>query len=393
MTNNRIDLSLEDRLLGYGANPKIDKKIEEIWDSDLNWAYILNESIKQGIPSLFYNNLLPFKSKIPENSWNKFKEIYYAIANRNTLIYQELRIILSSFNKENLKVIPLKGVFLAQKIYHNIALRPMADIDLLVKKEELNKIDELLNSLGYRSPVHKALLSQAIKKSYVNSIDYLKNDYSLHIHWHIVNITLPTYMYSQHIEMDRFWKEAKPVTIDGVETLQLTPTHLIIYLAEHALKHSFDKLILLCDINEVIKTYGDQIDWGDLIEEAMRLGMEKQLFYSLYFANYFLGAQIPDQVLSRLKPEKVGFLEKRFFNAVTQNNRNIKISYFVYLNMNKGVTNKLRFIFRTLFPPPSVLALTLNLNKPRVTLGDYLYFLKEQSTHLKNFLMFLISRR
>ena len=394
-----MNLSLEDKLLRYYAqidiNDKAKNRLDEILHNDLNWSYILQESINEGIAYLFYHNLLQFKNGIRQDIWNKFKEIYYTNIYQNTKIYQEMNIVLSSFNKENVKVIPLKGIFLAEKIYNNIGLRAMGDIDLLIKKEDLSRIDKLLEDIGYRSPIHKELRSHAIEKSYMNSIDYFKTGEKspiLHIHWHIVNVSLPTYMYTKNIKMDKFWEYAKPVKIADTETLQLAPHHLIIHLAEHALKHSFDRLTLLSDINAATKRYREQIKWEKLIKETMEFGMERQLFYGLYFTKYFLEADIPDYVLSRLKPKKIGLLERRFFNAVSNNRRNTKLCYFVYLNMVKGVINKLRFIFRTLFPPPCTLALFFNLNKPRVTVKDYLLFLGKRLSYLRNCLSLLRPR-
>lgn len=391
MIKNKLYRSVEDKLLRYcaqnNATNRIKESLKNILYDDLNWLYILQESIKEGIACLLYNQLSNLEYvDIPEDIWRNLKEIYYLNTYRNIKIFNELENILSSFNNNGLKVIPLKGVYLLEKIYNNIALKGLTDIDLLVKKEDLPKIDKVLEVLGYRTPVHKELLSIVIKKSYLNSMDYFKTDEelpSLHIHWHIVNVTLPTYLYSKNIEMDKFWEGAKPVKIGNVETLQLALHHLIIYLAEHAVKHSFDRLIVLTDLNETIKRYREEINWENLIKETKELAMERQLFYGLYFINHFLDADIPQNILSELKPRKMGLLEKRFFQSILDNNRGAKLSYFVYLGMIKGRINKMRFLFRTLFPPPSVLALTCNIDKPNVTVKDYLLFMKEQFSHFK----------
>ena len=336
---------------------------------------------------LIYNNLLPLKDKVPRDTWRGLEEVYYANARRNIKIYQEAGAILSSFNKEGVKTIPLKGLFLAEKIYNNIALRGMADIDLLIKREDLQGVNKILGGLGYGTPVDRRLLSLAVERSYLNSVDYFGADDkmpSLHIHWHIVNVTLPTYLYTRRIKMERFWECAKPANVADAETLQLAPHHLIIYLAEHAVKHSFDRLIVLTDLNESIKKYREDINWEDLIEEAKGLGMERQLYYGLYSINHFLDADISQDVISQLRPKKMGLLEERFFRSISNNARDTKLSYFVYLSIVKGGLNKTRFIFRTLFPPPSALALTFNIDRPRVTAKDYLLFLREQLSHLKD---------
>jgi len=391
-------LSSEERLLKDGLQAELSdssrNSLREILSNNLNWPYILEESITEGVSCLLYNNLLEFKHLIPQDIWEKFQGIYYKNTHRNIKASQDINIVLSSFNKENLKAIPLKGMFLAEKIYNNIALRAMADIDILVKKEDLPRIDKTLENLGYKTRVHKGLLYNAIEKSYMNSVDYFKTDKTspaLHIHWHIVNVTLPTYMYTKNIKMERFWECARPTRLADAETLELAPHHLILHLAEHALKHSFDRLILLSDIDAVIKKYGGQINWDRLIQETIEFGMERQVYYSLYFSRYFLDSEVPGYVLANLRPKRISFLEQRFFYAVRNNQRNSKLSYFVYLGIIKGIINKLRFILRTLFPPPCVLALSFNLNKSRVGVNDYFLFFKKQLLNLKSCLK--LSRR
>ena len=392
----KINFSLEEQFLRYCAqshiNDRISLRLNDILGRNLNWPYILQKSMKEGIACLAYHNLLQHKQKIPDNIWENFKGIYYRNMTRNHGIYQEMNAVLSCFHKEALNVIPLKGIFLAEKVYENIALRAMTDIDLLVKKEDLPRIDNILENMGYGSPIHKKLLYLAVKKSYMNSMDYFKKNEkfpTLHIHWHIVNVTLPTYIYSKNIKMDKLFECATRVTIAKAQTLQLAPHHLLLYLAEHALKHSFERSILLSDIDAVIKKYKGQINWPGLMEEAREFGLDRQLYYSLYFTRYFLDTDIPDDILSGLRPKKAAVFERQFLNSILNNSRNTKLCYLIYLGMIKGVINKLRFIVRTLFPPACILALTFNLNKPKITVKDYFIYMRKQFFYIKNYLMSL----
>ena len=390
MVKTKTGLSPQDGFLRYcaqlGANNRVKKSPEKLLRRDLNWPAVLQKSKTEGISCLLYHNLLQFRHLVPKDIWNSLTEIYYTNTSRNIRIYRQISAVLASLNQEGLAVIPLKGIFLAEKVYGNIALRKIGDIDLLIKRQDLPRIDQVLGNLGYHTPIQKKLLSYAIKKAYLNSIDYFKGDRkspTLHLHWHIVNVSLPTYMYSQAIQMERFWQFSQASTLAAAPTFEFSPEHLIIYLSEHAVKHSFDRLILLSDIDAVIKRYEGKIDWEKLIQEAKGLGMQRQLFYSLYLTKDFLDADIPERALSSIEPKRWGFLERKFFNSVCRNRRKTKLCYFVYLNMVKGVMNKSRFVLRTFFPAPCVLALTFNLNKPKITIRDYLKFLKKQASHLK----------
>jgi hypothetical protein len=61
----------------------------------------------------------------------------------------------------------------------------------------------------------------------------------------------------------------------------------------------------------------------------------------------------------------------------------------IYLGMIKGVINKSKFIFGTLFPPAGILALTFNLNKPKITAKDYFIYMRKQFFYIKSYLMSL----
>jgi hypothetical protein len=393
-TKTRMKLSPEYELLlscaKVRSNGKIKERLPKILNLNLDWPYILDESIKQGTVCLLYENLSKFNEYVPAEIRNKLKDAYYLNASRNILIANETSRVLSLFNKESLKAIPLKGIFLAENFYGNIALRTMNDIDILIKFEDLSKANSILAQLGYRSTINKELLSSATEKSYLNSVDYNKatDDIAsyattLHIHWHIVNVSLPTYLYTKYMNMGRFWQDATPAKITDIETLQLSACHLIIYLSEHALKHSFDKLILFTDIDTVFHKFSGILDWGKLIKESKEFGMERQVFYSLYFTRYFLGTDIPEHVLSELKPKKIGIFEQWFFKSISNNKRNAQFCYFVYLGMVDGLINKLKFVFRTILPPPEALALFSNLDKKRITITDYLYFFKKRFSRMK----------
>jgi hypothetical protein len=60
------------------------------------------------------------------------------------LLYQELQTVLKTFKfrAASIAVIALKGAFLAELVYENIGLRAIGDVDLLVKKEDLEKVQQ-----------------------------------------------------------------------------------------------------------------------------------------------------------------------------------------------------------------------------------------------------------
>jgi hypothetical protein len=373
----------EDRLLLYFCCRGIDKrtkhKIVKAEMEGLDWDIFLEKARENGISPIVYSKLEDNKFNflnIPSEIFEGLKEDYYLNVRKNTLIFEELRKALKAFRESGLQVMVLKGAALAEKVYGSIALRPMADIDLLVKKEDLKRLDEQLKMLGYQA---SDMLVDNIdfSSTYLTTLDYRsssENSISFHIHWHFVNSTIPSESYIKNIRMVNIWENAEKIKVADVETLVMAPHHLIIHLSEHALRvtHSLSKLSFLCDISEAVNYYKGRLDWDRLIKESLEFNLNRMVYLSLYFASEFLEAQIPEDVLTRLKPKRFSLWEKIFMNAISNNNRFPGLSYLVHFSINKGLLNKMKFIWRTFFPPRQFLAQRNYIPLSEVKFAHYL---------------------
>jgi hypothetical protein len=382
----------EDRLLLHCCRKETGGRtkhmIIEAERNGLDWGVFLNKARKNGVSAIVYSRLNGIKNdcpSIPADIFEELKGDYYLNATKNTLIYEELGKSLEAFKKSGLEVIVLKGAALAENAYGNIALRPMSDVDLLAKGQDMAYADEQLKTLGY-GPADAALDEVDFSSAYLTTLDYRspeENSPSFHIHWHFVNSTIPNESYLKNIKMEEVWKDAEKAEIAGAETLVMAPHHLIIHLSEHALRvtHSLSRLSLLCDINEAVNFYQEQLDWDRLVKESFKFNLDRMVYLSLYFASEFLAAPIPEHVLFILRPVRLSLGEKIFIKAVSNNRRFAGLSYLVHFSMNKGFFNKLRFVWRTFFPPRKFIAQRNYIPLSEVTPKHYIRRLEEIFSH------------
>lgn len=61
----------------------------------------------------------------------------------------ELTAILAQFARHHLPAMPLKGSVLAATYYQNASLRPLADLDILIRPQDFSHATQLLEQLGY----------------------------------------------------------------------------------------------------------------------------------------------------------------------------------------------------------------------------------------------------
>jgi len=383
----------EDRLMLYCCRKDIGRrnrnKIIEIQRKSLDWDLFLRKSRENGISAVIYSKLKEIKKDcpyIPSFIFIELKKDYFLNATKNTLIFEELGKVLETFRKAGLQAIVLKGAVLAEKMYGNLALRPMTDVDLLVKKEDLWRLDEQLKILGYK-PSDISVEDIDFSSTYLTTLDYRSlssNSPSFHVHWHFVNSTIPNESYIKRIKIEDIWRDAEKTKIANVETLVMAPHHLLIHLSEHALRvtHSLSKLSFFCDIDEVVNFYQERLDWERMIKESLKFNLNRMVYVSLYFTAKFLETKIPEIVLSKLKPERFSLGERVFMNSISNNKRYPGLSYLVHLAMNNGFLRKMSFLEKTLFPPPQIMAQRSYIPRSKFSYVHYIQRISEVLTRL-----------
>jgi hypothetical protein len=290
----------------------------------------------------------------------KLKILYYKNAARNTLRYYELSTILKAFNDVGIDVIVLKGAFLAEAIYKNIGLRPMSDIDLLIKKEDLQKVKNEVVQLKYHAPVYPTKWHEQWQNAWTEEINYTNQEknVAIDVHWNLQPPSSPI-----QVDITKSWENAQPVKIAGVETLMLAPEDLLQHLCLHLDKHISSsgapplQFKWYCDIAEVIRHYKGKINWKYLVRSSKNYGIEEPIYQSLYLVNKYLGAVVPMDALEELKTVKSNvniediFRSSRILESKKKEDVQLRvINYLKRLTLIDGIWNKAHILFGDVFP-------------------------------------------
>jgi hypothetical protein len=284
--------------LGMGADKTRAARLEQLSASD--WDDLIQQSVRHGVTPLLYQRFTTTNTSapIPATVMQRLREIYLYSAKENIRLYHELAKVLKTLQNDGISVIALKGAHLAEVVYGNIALRPMVDTDLLVRKADLSRVEEKLLEMGYGSPERPSIEEQCEKVHHL--VRFTKPDvFSIEIHW---TIELPTSPFE--IDVDGLWERARPATIAGIEALVLSPEDLLLHLCLHVSFHHKFHIALkpFCDISETIRHYRDEIDWEQVQLRARQWQTGKYVYLTLYLARELLGAAVPDAVLNALEP-------------------------------------------------------------------------------------------
>lgn len=354
-----------------------------------DWPRLVEMAQQEGVSAVLFHNITKhhLEDLVPQDCCRDLSNQYYVNLKRNLSIIGALRVVLATFQEAGIPCIVLKGIALAERVYPNIAMRGMSDVDILVRKEDLFKTDDHLSSLGYTSRDSSATKAIHNPAGYLSSLEYRRNDPSplnLHVHWHPVNTSVPATMFAERIDTNRLWENAATTAVADSQALMLSPEHMIIYLCEHALRigHSFDRLILVCDIFYAIKAFENIIDWDFIIEESRQFNLSRFVYHGLSIVKHHTSLNIPDECIAKLRPSDISRGEKYFLKLQFNNRRIRGSSYFIYLAMNRSLFAKLGFITRTFFPPAQILLQRQYRKDAEFSKSLYLFRIGEIFSHI-----------
>lgn len=276
--------------------------------SPADWERLAKHSVTHGVAPLLHRRLetaAPAASAPPAVR-DLLRAYYLQTAVRNARLYHGLAALLRAYRAAAVDVIVLKGALLAEVVYGNVALRSMGDIDLLVRRSDLSRARDIALEKGY---VPLGLPSIEWHSEGHQLTRLLLGELELEIHWNIEDDASPF-----AIDPDRLWEQARPVAVAGVPALMLSPEDLLLHLCLHTTYNHgslvFDAgLRSFSDIAEVIRRFGDELDWEALTRRARAWGVEKCTYVALRLAAEFFEAEIPGDTLRVLKPE--GDVEQR----------------------------------------------------------------------------------
>ena len=268
--------------------------------STVDWERVLEIARQNRLEPLLYRGVrrLP-EGGVPSGALAALKEQYLANAARNALLLRALGRLLRALDAAGIPVIVLKGACLAELAYPERALRPMGDIDLLVREEHVDAVEPALRGIGYRI-THDAPTREDLKVRHHHWIfqgDEPARGIPVEVHW---SLHPPGTRFQAAIPA--IWERAAPARLAGAPALVLSPEDLLLHLITHAARHRFNAGVLaLCDLAAVIGSSGGSLNWTSLAPRANEWQSVAEAGVMLELARELLGAQIPEATLAALR--------------------------------------------------------------------------------------------
>ncbi len=300
----------------------------------INWDKFIPLVTHHGLGGLlfFWIRKLKLEKTIPLDVYRDLGDL----SESYTSIWEDhgeiLKGILMRFHESEVEVILLKGAQIAHTDYPHFSLRPIEDLDLLVRKSNRSQMVRLMLEMGF-NPYET---NQTCNKFFIKRIlkrhkKWVYQPIFIEVH---SNLQTPVRLNrSFRIDMDEFWNFTQERSFAGLPFLQLSPTYNLIYLCAHLGHHYFSRLIWIYDIALHIHRHREEIEWEKLEELCGRMRIRNILYHSLALCQDFFQIPIPEKVLNGLSPSwgerKIGYFLIRKHLQNTEKSRisaSIKLS-------------------------------------------------------------------
>ncbi|OGV89367.1 MAG: hypothetical protein A3K19_20370 [Lentisphaerae bacterium RIFOXYB12_FULL_65_16] len=158
--------------------------------NDSDWQALIERAQTEKVAALLCWRLQasPAWADIPEAARRRLQQAYYHTAAANVRIIEETRELRNLLAAQGVPVALLKGLHLASAVYANPTVRPIGDMDLLLRRADLATAREALLNAGYRIPVPHAWQQRRFERDHHHLAPMVRADSGIwvELHWHIL---------------------------------------------------------------------------------------------------------------------------------------------------------------------------------------------------------------
>lgn len=292
------------------------QQVQALMQASVDWTQLAELAALHGVVALVRHNLLALEAQaqVPGAAWRYMQQAATQIAGDGMLLLRELARVVQALQGAGIDAVLLKGFALAHMLYEEPVLRPCADIDLLVRKEQLAAALTALEACGFQLPARTQVdfqLAYNYDLALTAPAGPAGRPTMVELHWDLA----PRGLFALELSAWLSRSEAFHLRVgDHVLTLRrFSAEDMLLHLALHMRKHRYVGLRWLCDVSELLRRYQQNLDWDYLVSTARTAGLSLLLYTALTLGQRLLAAPVPSEVLARLRP---GRLRRRLLHSV-----------------------------------------------------------------------------
>ena len=264
----------------------------------VDWPALVELAVREGTAPLLHSHLdgLDLLDRLPLPARRRLTQVAGDVWAANAVLARSWGEATAALRKAGFETLTLKGMALANTVYRQPGLRPMADVDLLVRPCDHAFALATLRDLGYRTPGEAADRLGASR----SFAELVRNGVRIDLHWHAARyLRFETIVEVDH---DGLWRRAHRLVTQEGSSLMPAPEDLLLHLVLHlTLGSDFARVLWYADIDLVARQFASELDWERLEAEADRWRVRVLTGWTLGVVAHSFGTPLPQGLLARLR--------------------------------------------------------------------------------------------
>ena len=264
------------------------------------WAAFIEAARWHRMGPLLHVRLAPVAAALPTTLTDALQAEYRQHALWGVALATAAGQVLSTLTAADIEPAVLKGMAMGEVLYHNLALRPTTDLDLLVPHADVSKVKAALLALGFEDQGLAAEEQPHLRGEVALHASLLAGElrFGVDVHWRLAQH--PAVMF--HLAAEDWLPRSVPATIAGVPVRVLCPADALLHAAIHLFWHHLGTwhLVWLSDVDLLLRNHGAAWDWSALAARAQALRTLLPLQATLRLAHTWFDTPLPDGALAAL---------------------------------------------------------------------------------------------
>lgn len=222
---------------------------------------------------------------------------------------------LRALSAAGVQPVVMRGLWLAEAVYEDPALRQFADIDLAAPIEALETVAQVMRSEGFsftgppEGPIEADGVRERLRRGFYDGLGFWRKpiseanhvEFDFHVTLHVVSVGWWPYRPTQELMYER----SEPWELEGAQVRAFLPDFALLAHCENMCRHELawsarrSQLIRYYDIVQMARLVSDE-GWERLIGDARELRLGIQLAALLAKVAEMWGAWWPEDLLERL---------------------------------------------------------------------------------------------
>ncbi|REK24778.1 MAG: hypothetical protein DWQ42_12965 [Planctomycetota bacterium] len=255
----------------------------------------------------------------------ELRELYERTWIANQVRARGLVELLRAFRQAGIVAMPMKGMALALFYYDDLAVRPMGDVDLLIRPGDLEAASQILTASGWQADQE---LPPEHLRPYLVATGWDHARFGpLDLHWnpYTVDVTDET--------CRGLWQRAVVRSALGVEILVPDTTDLLVHMGFHSRKADPQSAARwVADLLQLVADKKAPVRWSELVSRATEFGMVGPVRDALIYLREQFAADVPDDVLCDLIARPLSDVDHRRYEGLARDSSPASVGAMISLH-------------------------------------------------------------